>query len=93
MKEKLMSSYRKLQIFLKEKDFKTKILESETTYEYKNGKGEIVDFVLPKGTYVLDCDNETFAKVCDMNAKVNTAWIKGVITLEEIEKICVEVWE
>lgn len=78
---------------MKSKNYPTIILSKETKYEYKNNKGEVVDFVLPPGTAVLDCDKETFAKICDMNAKVNTAWIKGLVTLEEIEKICVEVWE
>lgn len=93
MKEKLLKSYRKLQEFMKEKDYKNVVLKTETTYKYKNSKGVVIDFVLPPGTSVLDCDNETMARIMDMNSKINTAWIKGVVTLEEIEKVCVEVWE
>ncbi|MGL5685983.1 MAG: hypothetical protein ACRCXQ_09350 [Vagococcus fluvialis] len=93
MKNKLMESYKRLQQFMKLKNYSTKILDKETEYKYKNSKGVIVDFVLCPGTYVLDCDSETMAKIMDMNSKINTAWLKGVITLEEIDSVLKEVWE
>ncbi len=78
---------------MKEKNYPGTVLKEEKVYKYKNNKGVEVDFILPAGTHVLDCEDETMAKIMDMNAKVNTAWLKGLITLEEINKICIEVWE
>lgn len=78
---------------MKEKNYPGVVLKEEKIYKYKNSKGVEIDFKLPRGTHVLDCDDETMAKIMDMNSKINTAWLKRLVTLEEINNICVEVWE
>lgn len=69
------------------------LLKEDKTYSYINKKGEEIKYNVSKGATILDCPNEIMAKVLDMNEKLNNAYIKGIITLEDITKTIEEVYE
>lgn len=69
------------------------LLKEDKTYSYINKKGEEIKYKVSKGATILDCPNEIMVKVLDMNEKLNNAYIKGIITLEDITKTIEEVYE
>lgn len=93
MKEKLLNSYKAMEKFLKEKNYNMVLLKEDKTYNYVNKKGENIEFKISRGTTILDCPEDIMAKVLDMHSKINTAYVKGIITMEDITKTIEEIYE
>lgn len=80
MKEEVLRAYRVMQDILKKHEYKTKLLEKDTVFKYKNRV-----FSLEKGTSVLDCnDNELIARIIIMDEIINKAYKKGIITSQDL---------
>lgn len=90
LKEKLLSSYEKMTQKMIEQgwDIELAMLAEDTTYQYGGHT-----FKLVKGVTVpKNCPNDEFAKILFMRGKVNEAWLRGILTLEEIGAVIEKVY-
>ena len=84
--ERVLESYRKMLLAIKNQNIKMKKLEEEKIVSFKDKK-----YFLKKGTMVLDCEDEFLARVLYMNDIVNVEFLKKEISTSEIRKIIEEV--
>ena len=74
--------------YIKCGEFGDKELEETKTFEYPEKKYKIT---IDKGSYVLDCDDKTFAKVCYGHYMLDKALKSGFIDKQDIYKIMKEL--
>lgn len=78
-KDKIMNVYKKMNKFLEEKNFRTKKIEKNKIFKYKEHEYEI------KGdSYILDCDDDLYGKILYINSLVQLLWLRGEIKLNDV---------